>query len=204
MANIEGLIPFLIYFETGVKDENADCPTLFARAKAKGIVNDPADRGGATLVGVTIGTYREYRKKYGNADGLQLKLQVPCQDSTTVDVADLRNLDYSQWLEILKRMFWDPWHADEINSQAVAEMLVDWVWTSGKYGITLPQKLLGVKPDGIVGPKTLAAVNAREPLSLFADLKKARIDYIESICLKRPSNLKFRSGWLHRINSIPG
>ena len=196
MANIEGLIPFLIYFETGVKDETADCPTLFARAKAKGIVNDPADRGGATLVGVTIGTYRDYRKKYGKDAG-DAPRRVPTQ-------SDLGNLSYHEWLEILKQMFWDRWHADEINSQAVAEMLVDWVWTSGKYGITLPQKLLGVKPDGIVGPKTLAAVNTREPLSLFADLKQSRIDFTESICRKHPSNLRFRSGWLRRINSIPG
>jgi lysozyme family protein len=32
----------------------------FSRAKKTGFANDPNDRGGATMVGVTISTYRQY------------------------------------------------------------------------------------------------------------------------------------------------
>lgn len=187
MAQLEKIIPFLIYWEAGVSDPSADNETLFIMARRKGIAKDPADRGGATLAGVTIGTYKDYCRRTGRP--------VPTDNS-------LLNLTYAEWLDILKTMFWDRWQADGIKDRRVAHMLVDWVWTSGSYGITLPQKMLGVKADGIVGPKTLAAVNSRNPSSLIELIKRERISYIDRICASRPANLRFRSGWLRRINSI--
>lgn len=187
MAKIEGIIPFLIFWETGVKDAPVDNENLFAKARAKGISKDLADRGGATLAGVTIGTYMDYCRRKGRP--------VPSEK-------ELARLSYQEWLDILKVMFWDRWQADSIIDQRVAHMLVDWVWTSGAHGITLPQKALGVKADGIVGPKTLAAVNTRDPKKLFLILKRERIAHIDSICKSRPANCRFRTGWLRRINSI--
>ncbi len=187
MAKLENFIPFLIFWETSVNDPSLSNEQLFAKAKAKGIANDPDDRGGATMVGITIGTYREYctRKK---------------KPSPTA--ADLSKLTYSKWHEILKTMFWDRWQADLVENQRIAQILVDWVWTSGSYGITLPQQLLGVKADGIVGPKTLVALNSRDPNELFGEIKHARISYVDHICNHRPSNTKFRTGWLRRLNSL--
>lgn len=187
MAKIEHYIPFVIFFETGVKDAVVSNETLFLKAKARGIANDPADLGGATLVGVTIATYQDFCKK---------------KRKNKPTVSDLNRLNYSEWLEILKSMFWDRWQADRIVSQKVAEMLVDWVWTSGKYGITLPQKILGVTPDGIVGEKTLAAISNIDDGRLVELLTQERMAYTERICRQRPSNLKFRNGWLKRIEAI--
>ncbi len=187
MAQIEKMIPFLIFWETSIKDPYLSNESLFNKAKQKGITNDPDDRGGATMVGITINTYRDYCSRK--------KQPVPNE-------AQLSQLSYSEWLDILKTMFWDRWQADFIPDQRVAEMLVDWVWTSGSYGITIPQKLLGVKPDGIVGPKTLNAVNSSNPETLFQSLRQARVSYIDSICQSRSANRKFRTGWLRRINSL--
>ena len=64
-------------------------------------------------------------------------------------------------------MYWDRWKADEIKSLSIADIRVDGIWASGVHGIKIPQDLLGVIPDGIVGPKTLAAVNSRNPRELF-------------------------------------
>jgi lysozyme family protein len=139
------------------------------------------------MCGVILSTYRTYCKNKG----------LP-----TPGIKELKAIPFAQWREIAKAMFWDKWQADKIASQAVANILVDWVWASGKYGITLPQKLLGVAADGIVGPKTLAALNAREPRALFAQLRQARINFIENICAKRPANKKFRRGWLNRLDGI--
>lgn len=63
----------------------------------------------------------------------------------------------------------------------MANILVDGVWPSGRYGMTKVQQLLGVKVDGIVGEKTLAALNARNPLELFNTIKRARVALIEGI-----------------------
>ena len=73
---------------------------------------------------------------------------------------------------------------------------------SGAHGIKIPQRLLGVTVDGIVGPKTLAAVNARNPRELFDMIKIARFDFIEDICRSRPANNKFKRGWMNRINDL--
>ena len=187
MAQLEKMIPFLMLWESGVADTGADNETLFLKARSKGVANDPTDYGGATLAGVTIATYGDYCKRKGR---------------WKPSVADLARIEYAEWFDILKTMFWDRWQADLIADQRVAHMLVDWVWTSGSYGIKLPQKLLGVKADGIVGPKTLEAVNARVPSELFLNLKASRSAYFECICRQRSANRRFLNGWLRRLNAI--
>ena len=171
MAQIEKLIPFLLKWEAGVTPRNGETTEqLFMRAKKKGTANDPDDLGGLTLCGITNATYQYYYP------------------------GSVHNLTYAQWLSILHRGFWDKWQADNILSQRVANLLVDWVWASGTYGIKIPQRVLGVTVDGIVGTKTLAAVNKRDPARLFAQMKQERIDYIDRICQTRPQNRKFRKG----------
>lgn len=152
-----------------------------------GFVNDPDDAGGATNKGVTIGTYEAYCRKKG-------------YPKPTVE--RLKNLTDTEWTEILKTMYWDRWRADEIVNQSVANILVDWVWASGAHGIKRPQRLLGVTADGIVGPKTIAALNARTPEELFQEIKADRIAFIDEICKARPVNEKFRKGWMNRINNL--
>lgn len=187
MANVENLVPLIIQFEAGVNPTGLTGEKLFEKARKTGYANDPDDLGGATMVGVTIATYTEYCRRKG-------------YPRPTVE--RLRGITYAQWLDILKTMFWDRWKADEIQNQSIAEILVDWVWVSGKYGITIPQKVLGVTVDGRVGPKTIAAVNAHNPAALFARIKAERAAYINRICASRPSNRKFKNGWLRRLDAI--
>lgn len=148
-----------------------------------GFANDPDDTGGATNKGITIGTFREVFGK-----------------GKTVN--DLKNITDAQWMEVLRKKFWDKWLADRIDSQAVANMLVDWTWHSGSYGIKIPQRILGVKIDGVVGEKTLAAVNAADPKSLFEKLKEERKAYLIRQTKVSPRKRKFLNGWLNRVNSM--
>ena len=105
--------------------------------------------------------------------------------------------------KVLKRNFWDKWKADEIENQSVADILVDWIWASGKWGIIKPQQLLGVKADGIVGKQTLAAVNSYpNQRQLFEALKNARKAYINKLIKADPSQIVFKKGWLNRINDL--
>lgn len=187
MARVENIVPFILKWETGTTGIGLTNEQLFEKAKLKGFANDPDDLGGATMCGVTFATYTAYCSKKGYP---------------RPTVVRLKALTYKEWLEILKTMFWDRWRADQINNESVALILVDWVWGSGKYGITIPQKAIGVTADGVVGQKTIAAVNARGPKQLFDLIKKERLAYIERICKSRPTNVKYKNGWLNRLNDI--
>ena len=153
-----------------------------------GFVNDPDDLGGATNKGVTFKTYKLYRNRKG--------LPIP-------SVGDLKRLSNDEFTDILKTMFWDACRTDEINSQSVANAIVDWAWHSGTTTAAKEiQRVLGVKADGIIGNITLSAINSQSPLPLFGKIKAARVKYIERICKSRPVNQKYYRGWMNRINDL--
>lgn len=178
----------------------------FFLKKEGGFTNDPTDRGGATNKGVTIATYEAYCKKKG--------LPRP-------SVADLKHISDAHWYDIIKTMFWDKWRADDIHSQKVANILVDWALASGIHGIKKPQALLGVVADGIVGNKTLSAVNFAAPDQLFEAIFKERVKFINGVVsrsvaayekkigrkatekeLLKYTQKRFLSGWMNRLNDI--
>lgn len=151
-----------------------------------GFVNHPNDKGGATNKGITIGTFTSYRKLKG--------FPQPSVD-------DLKNISNEEWMDILKTLYWDRWKADQINNQSIANFLVDWVWASGVYGIKYPQQVLGVVVDGIVGSRTLTAVNEYpDQKELFQKLWDRRKQHFESIVQRDPSQKVFLKGWMNRLN----
>lgn len=146
-----------------------------------GYVNHPDDMGKATNMGVTIQTYREY-----------------CgQDKT---IKDLQNMSYGTWQDIMKDLYWDKCLADRIENQSLAELIVDWCVNSGMVGLRKVQEIAGTKPDGIAGPKTLAAINDTDTEELFDRIKDARKQFYTNIVKKNPSQKVFMNGWMNRLN----
>lgn len=153
-----------------------------------GWVDDPDDLGGATNKGVCFRTYKLYRTRK--------RLPVPT-------IEDLKNISDEEFVAILKEMYWDACRADRIESQSVANAIVDWAWNSGTTTAAKEvQKVLGVEADGIIGNITLEAINSWSPLPLFGQIQQARIAYLQRICNARPANNKFMRGWLNRVNSL--
>lgn len=152
-----------------------------------GYVNDPLDHGGATNMGVTIHTWKQvgYDK---NGDDI-------------IDAHDMKLLTKEDFNMVL-RLYWNRWKADEIHNQALANLLVDWVWASGSWGIKIPQYLLGLKNDGVVGPKTLQAVNGQDPEELFTRVWNERAAFLKRIVDRDKVQRRFFAGWMNRLNDF--
>ncbi len=150
--------------------------------------NDPLDRGGATKYGITLNTLISIHYDV-NKDG-------------KVSVDDVKALQLDDFKKILKSQYWDKWQADKINNQSLANLLVDWLWGSGKWGIIIPQRLLGVPADGVVGEKTINALNSANQRYIYNKVWQARKEFYEKIVKNNPSQKKWLKGWLNRLNDL--
>lgn len=155
--------------------------------------NKPSDKGGPTNSGITIDTFQMF---YG-------------QDKT---IEDLKKMTYEQWYHIMKGGFWDRCKADQIKNQSVAEIFVDWTINSGWKMIKKVQKIVGVVEDGIVGPKTITAINSCNQQALHYRIKKARAQWyigcvdgdldLDPRATILPTNIANIDGWMRRLGNM--
>lgn len=78
-------------------------------------------------------------------------------------------------------------------------------WGSGKWGIVIPQRILGLTQDGVVGPKTLAKINEeidKDAEALFDKIFAARMKFLDDIVKNNPSQKRFIKGWKNRLNDF--
>ena len=98
----------------------ADILIPFVLSWEGGYVNNPDDKGGPTNMGVTLSTYSRY-------------CRYKAYPRPTIE--RLQNLPMDTWHEIFKIFYWNVCRADEIENQAIANLVVDWFWCSGKWAI---------------------------------------------------------------------
>lgn len=149
-----------------------------------GYANHPNDKGGCTMKGVTINTYKSF---YG-------------QNKTC---SDLKNITDEQWLKIFKDGYWDVCKGDEIENQSIANIIIDWAWNSGpKTAIKKIQQIVGVEDDGKMGPITLSKINSFNVEELFKLIYIARTNFYINICKKNASQKVFLKGWMNRLEDF--
>jgi lysozyme family protein len=149
---------------------------------------DPSDRGNynsrGELVGTKYGVSAKACEEYYHA--------IPSKNI-------MENLTPEKASFVLLK-YWQGCKADLINNQSVANLLVDYYYNSGAVAIQKVQGLLGLKVDGIVGDKTISAINASDQKLLFAQLWNVREKYYQGIVHNKPTFAKFLKGWLNRLN----
>ena len=93
--------------------------------------------------------------------------------------------------------YWLRYKLDDVVNQDVAECIF-MAGVNAEAAIRLLQIVVKTKPDGAIGPNTLAAVNAADPQILLAYFTLAKIDRYRQIANKDKSQVKFFLGWVNR------
>lgn len=98
--------------------------------------------------------------------------------------------------------YWIPIHGNEL-SPGIAESIFNFAvnssaWKAPKVAIKLAQLVVGVTPDGVIGPKTVLALNAYDTQAFKMAYALAKITRYRDICMKDRSQVKFLLGWINR------
>lgn len=145
-----------------------------------GFVNDPLDSGGITNLGVTKRVWEEF---VGHP----------------VSEADMRNLTVEKVSRLYKQRYWDRVQADKLP-KGVDYVVFDFAINAGVgRAVKTLQSTVGSTPDGIIGNRTLASVNAMDAKELVNKYSDARVDFYQGIVARRPDQVRFIRGWLNRV-----
>jgi lysozyme family protein len=142
---------------------------------ACGYVNDPSDPGGET--------------KYGIAKNAHPNIRIS-------------SLNWAQATAIYSTEYWTNTHCDQMPGRYAALHFDIAVNLGGKRAALFLQQALGIVQDGSLGPITLAATNAADPIDLCNEVSEIRKQYYNSIVANNPSQQKYLAGWLRRANEL--
>lgn len=108
---------------------------------------------------------------------------------------DMRTLTRDEAKRIYRADYWEPVRADELPQQVRFDVFDGAVNSGVKQSIKWLQRAAGVTDDGIIGPKTLAAVHAQTPDRVAKRYNGHRLRFMKDL-KNWPS---FSRGWAERI-----
>jgi lysozyme family protein len=135
-----------------------------------GYVNNPADPGGETMWGIT--------KRVAEANGY-------------TDPMIGLSLDTAK--QIAKSQYWDKYYCDQFDPR-IGFQVFDAAYNGGRPAAWL-QTAAGVRADGIIGPVTIAAVQALDARQIVMRFLAYRLQYLGNLSTWHT----FGHGWATRI-----
>lgn len=148
-----------------------------------GYVNHPADRGGPTKFGITAQTLGEWRR-LGRAASAE----------------EVRALTEEEARAIYRQRYLVEPGFEAITHPALLALLVDSAVHSGpKRAVQWLQTALGVTADGVIGPKTRAALAQADPGALYAKVLGQRLRHLGRLITQDPKQSAFAAGWMNRL-----
>ncbi len=137
-----------------------------------GYVNDPRDNGGETNWGITVAVAR--------ANGY---------------VGAMRTMSRVQAKAIYRKQYWDAVKADQLPF-VVAFQLFDAAVNHGvRRAVMLMQQSVGTTQDGVIGGKTIQAINTRNPQQLALLFNAVRLEFYAGL----GDFAHFGKGWTRRV-----
>jgi lysozyme family protein len=117
---------------------------------------------------------------------------------------DIASLTLDQAKAIYRRSYWENQRYREIQNQRVATKIFDMSVNMGFHQAhMIAQAQVEAVEDGVLGPASIAAINAEPADRLLADLCMGCVDFYHDLVNRKPSNAKFLKGWLARAKDLP-
>ncbi|HVD96918.1 MAG TPA: glycosyl hydrolase 108 family protein [Cytophagaceae bacterium] len=152
------------------------------------------DTGGETYCGIA----RNYNKDWAGwkiIDDYKKQKGEPAYNSRINDPQL-----YELALELTKKQYWDKIRMDEVNSQSLAEMIMDFGFNSGiGTSIKAVQNILKMPITAVVNNGDIIAINKADAHTLFTQLQNYRITMIQN---SGKINPKFKDGLIARAKSF--
>lgn len=151
-----------------------------------GYVDHPNDAGGATNMGITMAVLRKWR-------------------GSPIAKADVREMKREEAEAIYKSWYWDLVRGDELP-WGVGHVAFDAAVNSGgSQSIKWLQRAVGVKDDGILGPRTMAALQTVDAGKLIDKALDLRLATMRTMRNRNTGALlwpSFGKGWTSRIARV--
>ena len=122
--------------------------------------------------------------------------------ATNADIEFVQSLTQDEAKDIYELDFWNKMSLDQINDQDVANKIFD---LGVNMGIVPASRILqaaaGVSQDGEIGPRTIAAANAMDPVALLGSIKAWAANRYRDIAAANPLLTGNLQGWLARLQA---
>lgn len=103
----------------------------------------------------------------------------------------------------IKASYWDKAKLDSVHSQKIADEIFLFGFNVGmKIAIKKAQKLVGVSVDGLIGNKTLQALNSFDENKFDVEFDIEEKEYYDLIIKNKPQYLQFKNGWFKRADFV--
>ena len=100
--------------------------------------------------------------------------------------------------DLYKEVFWDKMQLDKINVQKIAdEMFVFGLNVGIGHAIRAAQRIASVQQDGVIGPKTIQALNKLDETVFDETYDILEVEYYEKLG-EQPRFAQFVKGWRNR------
>ena len=152
-----------------------------------GLADNLNDPGGITNFGVSL----RWLKSKGLAGDLD--------HDGDVDATDIRIMTKDEATAFYRTFWWNQYKYGLIVAQMVATKVFDAAVNMGApRAHSLAQGVLGVKQDGILGPKSLGELNAMPSLKFITAYQEAMAQFYRRLVNLNPKRQEFLKGWLAR------
>jgi lysozyme family protein len=163
--------------------ENFDSSFAKVIQSEGGYVNDPADRGGETNLGVTIGAWGAYINR-------------------AIQPGEMAKLTKSDVKPFYKSMYWDKVRGDDLPA-GVDYAVFDFAVNAGvARAAKFLQRAVGAVDDGVVGSGTLDRVAKIDPAVLLKNFADQKQRFYNGLATTNPTQQKFLKGWLARVDHV--